>query len=173
MNWSNDQWFQVWIRKEAVNYYHKALHLGCCSSPRSASEKRSKRKKKISTKVFYVNGFMLLRVIPSVLLVASFQLRSLSSSHKLIAIHIFYLNILIFENYPRTVSRNVKLSNLENVLQRNLRTSRTRECSFRAFSRHRFWNFSYLPVSQKNPGNFSEVIHTYTKTATESCRFFK
>ena len=21
---------------EAVNYYHKALHLGCCSSPRSA-----------------------------------------------------------------------------------------------------------------------------------------
>ena len=25
---------------EAVNYYHKALHLGCCSSPRSASESR-------------------------------------------------------------------------------------------------------------------------------------
>ena len=24
-------------RLEAVNYYHKALHLGCCSSPRSAS----------------------------------------------------------------------------------------------------------------------------------------
>ena len=23
----------------AVNYYHKALHLGCCSSPRSASAK--------------------------------------------------------------------------------------------------------------------------------------
>ena len=22
----------------AVNYYHKALHIGCCSSPRSASE---------------------------------------------------------------------------------------------------------------------------------------
>ena len=22
---------------EAVSYYHKALHLGCCSSPRSAS----------------------------------------------------------------------------------------------------------------------------------------
>ena len=21
-----------------VNYYHKALHLGCCSSPRSASD---------------------------------------------------------------------------------------------------------------------------------------
>ena len=24
-------------RLPAVNYYHKALHLGCCSSPRSAS----------------------------------------------------------------------------------------------------------------------------------------
>ena len=22
---------------EAVNYYHKALHLGCCSSPRSTA----------------------------------------------------------------------------------------------------------------------------------------
>ena len=26
------------FRLEAVNYYHKALHLGCCSSPRSASD---------------------------------------------------------------------------------------------------------------------------------------
>ena len=25
------------MEREAVNYYHKALHLGCCSSPRSAS----------------------------------------------------------------------------------------------------------------------------------------
>ena len=24
-------------RLEAVNYYHKVLHLGCCSSPKSAS----------------------------------------------------------------------------------------------------------------------------------------
>ena len=24
-------------RVEAVNYYHKVLHRGCCSSPRSAS----------------------------------------------------------------------------------------------------------------------------------------
>ena len=24
-------------RLDAANYYHKALHLGCCSSPRSAS----------------------------------------------------------------------------------------------------------------------------------------
>ena len=27
-------------RLEAVNYYHKELHLGCCSSPRSASAVR-------------------------------------------------------------------------------------------------------------------------------------
>ena len=26
------------VRLPAVNYYHKALHLGCCSSPRSASD---------------------------------------------------------------------------------------------------------------------------------------
>ena len=26
------------VKLEAVNYYHKALHFGCCSSPRSASE---------------------------------------------------------------------------------------------------------------------------------------
>ena len=25
-------------KPEAVNYYHTALHLGCCSSPRSASD---------------------------------------------------------------------------------------------------------------------------------------
>ena len=24
--------------RAAVNYYHKVLHLGCCSSPRSASD---------------------------------------------------------------------------------------------------------------------------------------
>ena len=27
-------------RLKAINYYHKALHLGCCSSPRSASGKK-------------------------------------------------------------------------------------------------------------------------------------
>ena len=26
------------LMNPAINYYHKALHLGCCSSPRSASE---------------------------------------------------------------------------------------------------------------------------------------
>ena len=29
-------------RLEAVNYYHKVLHLGCCSNPRSASAYRAK-----------------------------------------------------------------------------------------------------------------------------------
>ena len=27
-------------RLSAVNYYHKELHLGCCNSPRSASENK-------------------------------------------------------------------------------------------------------------------------------------
>ena len=31
--------------KEAVKYYHKLLHLGCCSSPRSASDSISDNKK--------------------------------------------------------------------------------------------------------------------------------
>ena len=31
---------------EAVNYYHKVLHLGCCSSPRSTSESSVKIKNK-------------------------------------------------------------------------------------------------------------------------------
>ena len=31
------------IKKEAVNYYHKVLHLGCCSSPRSVSEQAQKQ----------------------------------------------------------------------------------------------------------------------------------
>ena len=36
-----------------------------------------------------------------------------------------------FKNHPRkTVFHNVTLSNLENVLQRHLRTDRARECIF-------------------------------------------
>ena len=30
--------FATLSEAEAVNYYHKAFHLGCCSSPRSASD---------------------------------------------------------------------------------------------------------------------------------------
>ena len=29
--------FLVIVNGSAVNYYHKAFHLGCCNSPRSAS----------------------------------------------------------------------------------------------------------------------------------------
>ena len=31
--------------QEAIKYYHKALHLGCCSSARSTSDKHLERKK--------------------------------------------------------------------------------------------------------------------------------
>ena len=45
----------------------------------------------------------------------------------------FVLNIWIFKNYPqKIVFCNVNLSNLGNVLQRNLRRNRARECIFRA-----------------------------------------
>ena len=29
---------ELGLLQQAVSYYHKALHLGCCSSPRSASD---------------------------------------------------------------------------------------------------------------------------------------
>ena len=53
----------------------------------------------------------------------------LSSSHKFISIQIFYLNTVwiykFFENHPQIgVFCNVNISNLENVLQRNLTTDR-------------------------------------------------
>ena len=35
---SKTQAFSFSYKLPVVNYYHKALHLGCCSSPRSASE---------------------------------------------------------------------------------------------------------------------------------------
>ena len=36
----------------AVNYYHKALHLGCCSSPRSASDYTTSRSR--LSQIFYL-----------------------------------------------------------------------------------------------------------------------
>ena len=49
------------------------------------------------------------------------------------------------QNYPRrTVYCNINLSNLENVLQRNLRTESTRKCIFRASGGTNFGNFSTL-----------------------------
>ena len=57
-------------------------------------------------------------MIPSVQLDASFKLRLLHSSHKLTAMQIFYLNIMIFlENHPlKIIFHIVSLSNLENIL---------------------------------------------------------
>ena len=40
--------------KEAVNYYHKALHLGYCTSPRSAS--KGTFPDQINRKYFYLVG---------------------------------------------------------------------------------------------------------------------
>ena len=40
-------------RLEAVNYYHKVLHLGCCSIPRSASETHSFRRASVSVVVIF------------------------------------------------------------------------------------------------------------------------
>ena len=57
------------------------------------------------------------------------------SSHKFIAIQIFYLNTIwmyeFFRNRPQKgLFRNVNLSNLKNILQKNYR--RAAECIFRA-----------------------------------------
>ena len=60
------------------------------------------------------------------------------------------------------VFRNVNLNNLENVLQRNLRTDRARECIFRApgganfLAQHKpgstVVGLMYVPVCPKNSG---------------------
>ena len=85
----------------------------------------------------------MLLVIPSVLLAASLKLRSLRSPHKFIAIQMFYWNYEILKNHPRKrVFRNKSLDNLENVLQRNLRTDRASECIFRVSEGTNFENFS-------------------------------
>ena len=48
-----------------------------------------------------------------------------------------------FENHPRKrVFRNESLSDLGNVLQRNLRTDTARECIFKVFGGTNFENFS-------------------------------
>ena len=67
---------------------------------------------------------------PSKLLAVSFELRSLRSSHKFIAILV--CTDEFFKNYPpKRIFRNESISNLENVLQRNLRTDTARECIFK------------------------------------------
>ena len=67
---------------------------------------------------------------PSKLLAVSFELRSLRSSHKFIAILV--CTDEFFKNYPpKRIFRNESISNLENVLQRNLRTDTAMECIFK------------------------------------------
>ena len=84
--------------------------------------------------LFYITSLHCFVCFPILLLAASFQLRSLCSSHKFIALQIFYLNIWIFlKNHPqRRVFHNINLCKLENVLQRNPRTQRARESVLRA-----------------------------------------
>ena len=81
--------------------------------------------------------FTLLLVISSVLLASSFQLRLLCSSHKCIAIQIF---IWMYELFKYDIFDNVALSNLENALQTNLRTGRTREYILRVSGGTNFEN---------------------------------
>ena len=117
--------------------------------------KRLERKKKLSTKVFfhsfnyvidhasirfffYVNS---LHCFVSFLLY--YQLHLFSSDR--FAAHIFlqlykFLNFSL--NHPRKrVFRNVSLSNLENVSQRNLRTDRAKDCIFKVSGGTNFWKF--------------------------------
>ena len=81
--------------------------------------------------------FTLLLVISSVLLASCFQFRSLCSCHKCIAIQIF---IWIYELFKNDIFDNVALSNLENALQTNLRTGRTREYILRVSEGTNFEN---------------------------------
>ena len=57
-----------------------------------------------------------------------------------------------FKNHPRgRVFHNVNLSNLENVLQKNLRTDRAREFIFRVFGDK---NFEKYPLGTNHCGAF-------------------
>ena len=68
-------------------------------------------------------------MISSALLAGSFKFRLLCSSHNRIGTQIFHF---FFKKHPqKIVFYNVSLSNLKNVLQRNLGKSRTSECIFR------------------------------------------
>ena len=68
---------------------------------------------------------------------ASFQPKLLCSSRNFITT--FFLNLLIFKNHlKRRVSCNINLGNPGNVLHRNLRTNRARECIFRSFGSTNF-----------------------------------
>ena len=74
-------------------------------------------------------------------------LRSFLCSRKFKDIQMFYLNtIWIYKSFKnhlwRGVFRNVNLSNLENVLQRNLRTGKAEDCILKASGGTDFEKFS-------------------------------
>ena len=88
-----------------------------------------------------------------VLLAARFKLTSLSSSHILVAIQIFYLSMWnIFKIIYEKVFPSVRVSNLENVLRRKLRTDRARECIFRVFLEAK--TLKIIPLSSNHGGSF-------------------
>ena len=67
----------------------------------------------------------------------------LRSSHKLIAIQMFLFEYMIFFNHPRKrVLCNIRLSNLENVLQINLKIDKTKDCIFKVSGSTNFENLS-------------------------------
>ena len=70
-----------------------------------------------------------------------------------------------FKNQPqRRVFRNVRLSNLENVLQRNLRTGKARECILRVSGGTNFENFS----AQRQPWQHLRGFNVYRSAQKNS-----
>ena len=83
------------------------------------------------------------------------------SSHKFIAIQIFYLNNIwmyeFFRNRPQKVLfRNVNLSNLKNILEKKI-TDRAAECIFRASG---IWQIlKIFPLSASHGGAFVGLMY--------------
>ena len=124
--------------------------------------KRSKQKKKLSTKVFSFISFIFISFTDHGSMHIFFYINSL---HCFLWFFLYYLLHLIrsdrfaaltglqpyklfiwiyelFKNHPwKRVFRNVSLSNLENVLQGNLKTD-CQECMFRVSEGANFENFS-------------------------------
>ena len=81
----------------------------------------------------------------------------------------FYIWLYEFlKNHPRRrLFQNIYLSNLENVLQRNLRTGTSRECIFRASGGTRFKNFRQ-PWWRKGRGGTPRCTSVPKKTMDTS-----
>ena len=96
---------------------------------------------------------------------ASFQPKLLCSSRNFITT--FFLNLLIFKNHlKRRVSCNINLGNPGNVLHRNLRTNRARECIFRSFGSTNFKKSTAQHQSCLHVCRFNQCMYqsaTYTE----------